>query len=135
RLPGRERLLGAPPRPRFLIIPCVPRADAEARMNNTCPECEAVYTVAAKDVGRRIACKKCRTPLIVTERGLERDATAAADIDDAERRPGAGFFERLRNLADVPTYLFGAGAFLVIYFLFAPLIDAAKVARREGDIA
>ena len=109
-------------------------------MNNTCPECGAVYTVAQKDVGRRIACKKCRTPLLVTERGLERDDVVTAEIDDSTelrrppREPGAGFFERLRNLADVPTYLFGAGAFVTIYFLFAPLIDLAKVERRDADL-
>src|SRR5262245_47111110 len=110
------------------------------RMNNTCPECGAVYTVTSKDVGRRIACKKCRSALIVTERGLERDDVVAAEVDDGPEprrvapRSGPSFFERVRNVADVPTYLFGAGAFMVIYFLFAPLIEQAKVDRREGEV-
>jgi predicted Zn finger-like uncharacterized protein len=42
-------------------------------MNNACPECGAVYAVAEKDIGRRIACKKCNAALIVTEQGLEHE--------------------------------------------------------------
>lgn len=67
-------------------------------MNNTCPACGAIYNVAAKDVGRRIRCKKCSTALLVTDAGLEvedptaggapppmpapRSAPAADDFDD-----------------------------------------------------
>lgn len=61
-------------------------------MNNACPECGAVYAVAEKDVGRRIACKKCNTALIVKDEGLVRDEGAAAPKkeDTADRdRPRA----------------------------------------------
>jgi hypothetical protein len=37
-----------------------------------------VYNVAAKDIGRRIKCKKCQTALMVTENGLEVDQPGAA---------------------------------------------------------
>jgi predicted Zn finger-like uncharacterized protein len=115
-------------------------------MNNACPECGAVYAVASKDVGRRIACKKCRTLLVVTERGLERDEPITAEpAEEEDAAPSveterettsdaSGFFARLRNLADVPTYLLGVGAFLSILFLFLPLLDQAKVARREAEV-
>ena len=112
-------------------------------MNNSCPECGAVYSVTSKDVGRRIACKKCRSALIVSERGLERDDAVLAEVEDdleprgrgRDVRSGPGFFERMKNFADVPTILFGAGAFFVIYFLFSPLIDQAKIIRREGAVS
>jgi len=116
-------------------------------MNNACPECGAVYAVASKDVGRRIRCKKCRTQLVVTERGLERDEPVTAEPAEEEEsapstEPGleeasdaSGFFARLRNLADVPTYLLSVGTFLSILFLFLPLLDQAKIARREAEVA
>src|SRR5688572_25569716 len=44
-----------------------------APVNNTCPTCGAVYNVAAKDIGRRIRCKKCATGLTVSDAGLELD--------------------------------------------------------------
>jgi predicted Zn finger-like uncharacterized protein len=58
-------------------------------MNNSCPECGAVYAVAEKDIGRRIACKKCNTALIVAEEGLVRDdaTTPPPRRDDALDRP------------------------------------------------
>jgi DNA-directed RNA polymerase subunit M/transcription elongation factor TFIIS len=51
-------------------------------MNNACPECGAVYAVAEKDIGRRIACKKCSSALVVTEEGLVRDEVAASPKKD-----------------------------------------------------
>jgi predicted Zn finger-like uncharacterized protein len=55
-------------------------------MNNACPECGAIYAVAEKDIGRRIACKKCNTALVVAEEGLRRDSEAAPPkADDADR--------------------------------------------------
>jgi DNA-directed RNA polymerase subunit M/transcription elongation factor TFIIS len=57
-------------------------------MNNACPECGAIYAVAEKDIGRRIACKKCNAALIVTEKGLEHDGPDAAPSkrEDASER-------------------------------------------------
>lgn len=47
-------------------------------MNNSCPSCGAVYNVAAKDVGRKIKCKKCSSPLLVSDVGLVVDSMPAA---------------------------------------------------------
>jgi predicted Zn finger-like uncharacterized protein len=47
-------------------------------MNNACPSCGAVYAVAAKDIGRKIKCKKCGAALIVSDAGLVLDGPAAA---------------------------------------------------------
>jgi predicted Zn finger-like uncharacterized protein len=121
-------------------------------MNNTCPQCQAVYNVQSKDVGRRIACKKCGARLVVDPTGLVYDtggsATATpgvavaqpADDDDLgslaptprPRRGGGGMMAGF-SLIDVPTWLLGAGAFLVIVFLFRPLIDQAIVASTDAE--
>lgn len=130
-------------------------------MNNTCPSCGAIYNVATKDIGRRIRCKKCATGLVVTDAGLEIDDANVApvptrapappppsqfqDLDDepAPRRAGRGRparagglpFDPLQLFKDfggVPTLLFGFGAFLVIVFLFMPIIGGAAVSRAEG---
>jgi predicted Zn finger-like uncharacterized protein len=42
-------------------------------MNNACPSCGAVYAVTAKDIGRKLKCKKCQSALIVADSGLEID--------------------------------------------------------------
>jgi predicted Zn finger-like uncharacterized protein len=137
-------------------------------MNNTCPSCGAVYNVAAKDIGRRIKCKKCQTALVVTENGLETDQPAAsppppvasaapafddvvADDDDGEevvstkkgkkdrgRRysgvPGPSLGERLAPVGGLPTIIMGFGAFLVVVFLFMPIIGQAAVARAQANV-
>src|SRR5206468_131012 len=131
-------------------------------MNNSCPSCGAIYNVAAKDIGRRIKCKKCQTALIVTENGLEVDqpvvpAAAAApaaplfdDEDDGDevvstkkgkdrgRRyagpPGPSLGERLEKVGGIPTLIMGFGAFLVIVFLFLPIIGSAAVSRADGAV-
>ena len=122
-------------------------------MNNTCPTCGAVYNVTSKDVGRRIRCKKCQTGLTVTSTGLELDeptaplpsrsapAPAPVELDDdaddrPRRRPARGpSFDATKVFKDfggVPSLLFGFGAFLVIVFLFQPIIGLAAVSRAEG---
>ncbi len=133
-------------------------------MNNTCPSCGAVYNVAAKDIGRRIRCKKCATGLIVTDGGLEVDDPTAPppstrapappphDFDDDDDAPpprrsrdrddrprparGGGMkidvLQIFKDFGGVPTLLFGFGAFLVIVFLFMPIIGGAAVNRAEG---
>jgi hypothetical protein len=121
-------------------------------VNNTCPSCGAIYNVAQKDIGRRIKCKKCSSALVVTEAGLEVDeggpvpAGAADDIfeeEDATRsrkkkrrsEDGGGGVDAVqvfRDYGGVPTLLFAFGAFLVIVFLFSPLIGHAAVDRARG---
>jgi predicted Zn finger-like uncharacterized protein len=130
-------------------------------MNNSCPSCGAIYNVAQKDIGRRIKCKKCHTPLIVTNAGLEVDQPAApapapVELDDTfdtgddavvapkrgrdrdrGRRYGAGGFdpsEALAKIGGVPTLLFGFGTFLVIFTIFMDRIGEAKVERRRASV-
>jgi hypothetical protein len=123
-------------------------------MNNLCPTCQALYNVRPKDVGRRVTCKKCGTALAVADAGLVLDQPAAAPADrpedvfagvaepprrrgrdrDRPARPAAGvdWRQAFRDLGGVPTALFAGGAFLVIVFLFQPLIGAAAVDRARG---
>lgn len=125
-------------------------------MNNTCPSCGAVYNVAAKDVGRKIKCKKCSTPLVVSDAGLVVDAPPAAamvvpaavvddfstDDDDAVVKPKRGKLGKnsrnyggpLEGIGGVSTILFGLGTFLVIFFTFMPLIGAAAVDRAAINV-
>jgi DNA-directed RNA polymerase subunit M/transcription elongation factor TFIIS len=89
-------------------------------MNNACPECGAIYAVAEKDIGRRIACKKCNAALIVTEKGLEQDGSDAApskreDAPERDRgrdRDDGGRRRRSRNddVEDRPRKQRGPGA-------------------------
>lgn len=123
-----------------------------------CPTCGAIYNVAGKDIGRRIKCKKCGTSLEVRESGLEIEdanpppavkAAPAAELDDEpeaprrkrdrdrDRRPaGPGFnpMEIFTKIGGVPTVLFAFGAFLVIVFLFMPIIGTAAVDRAAGAV-
>ncbi len=138
-------------------------------MNNSCPSCGAVYNVAAKDIGRKIKCKKCSSALIVTDRGLEEDdgrppaadprsapapapapapARGAADDDyeDEDRPvvrkkkeprvsgPGINPLAALNAIGGISTILFAFGAFLVIVYLFMPLISVASESRAEGGV-
>jgi hypothetical protein len=121
-------------------------------MNSACPQCGVVYSVTPKDFGRRIACKRCRTALIVEETGLRVDPdfvgqptaggfTAEATVGEEvppQRAAGTALslppmLTKLGRL-DAATWLFGAGAVLAIVFLFFPLIDKAKVSRRNAAI-
>lgn len=114
-------------------------------MNNLCPQCGALYTVTQRDLGRRIACKKCRAPLIVAEDGLRIEENVAgangSGIEIAEEsstppaaqtRRGTSGAWRLR--LDLPTALFGVGMFLVVLFSFFPTIDTAQVLREEAAV-
>lgn len=131
-------------------------------MNNMCPTCGVIYNVAAKDVGRRIKCKKCNASLIVSDAGLELDDGATVlpsrthsagphiapapnvpdddfDMEPPRRKHGRDREPRSRRslrpsdllaqIGGLSTMLFGFGAFLVIVFLFMPLIGTAAVER------
>jgi len=126
-------------------------------LNNLCPTCGAIYHVAPKDIGRRIKCKKCATALIVSDAGLEVDDPNAApprilptppvEVDDdppsprsvrAGRSAMAGFgidpIQIFRDFGGLATLVFGFGAFLVIVFLFQPIIGTAAVERAKGAV-
>jgi hypothetical protein len=111
-------------------------------MNNVCPSpgCGAVYQINSHHVGRRLTCKKCAAALVVTDVGLEVEGADGPPAALAEPVPAgaargnfwAALRARMHSFADTPTWLFGSGAFLVIFYLFLPLIDQAKVKRREA---
>jgi predicted Zn finger-like uncharacterized protein len=110
-------------------------------MNNACPSCDAVYAVTAKDVGRKIKCKKCGTALRVDDSGLVEDGVEPVVIDEdsasaevatpknkkASRFSGANrpkIGEIIQKLGGVPTALFGFGLFLTIWSFFSSTISA-----------
>src|SRR5260370_15859198 len=120
-------------------------------MNANCPNCGAVYTISPQHVGRQVTCRKCSSALVIAADGLHlADVPEAALVDDeadeaneeipvrqARKRPRThgdpgGLASILGESVDIPTLLFGAGAFFVILFLFFPLIDQAKVNRRQA---
>jgi predicted Zn finger-like uncharacterized protein len=131
-------------------------------VNTNCPGCDAVYNVASKDIGRKLKCKKCGMALKVTDAGLEEDrpggapasdpkpvpaAAAVADDDEEDepvvkkgkgskysRGPGVNPLAALAGIGGVPTILFGFGAFLVIVYLFMPLISVAAESRADGGV-
>src|SRR5438552_7835799 len=124
-------------------------------MQNTCPNpsCGAMYNLAAAHVGRSFACKKCGSTLLVTAAGLElAGAPASVQVepigptpggeDPSMRRPprfsagaGAAFGEFWAKVkADLPTWLLGIGIFFVVVCLFFPLLDQAKVLRRQVKV-
>lgn len=131
-------------------------------MNNSCPSCGAVYNVAAKDVGRKIKCKKCSSALVVTDNGLEEEdgrgpasdpkPKSASVVDDDggddddrpvvkkgkgnkfARSPGADPLAALAAVGGVPTVLFGFGVFLVIVFSAFPIIGIAATDRAAARV-
>ncbi len=147
-------------------------------MNNACPGCGAVYAVAEKDIGRRIACKKCSASLVVDEEGLKyadeesRGAKANArdpeddfeqddanqgrgqrdaddEDDDKGKRRGKGgrnarkssgintskFVSKLKEFADITTWLYCAGLVLTIFSFFAKSLDTANINNRQGKLS
>jgi hypothetical protein len=117
-------------------------------VNKQCPDCKTAYNIADADVGREFTCFKCNAGLVVRKDGIRLANAAPPALSPAEpdapavelqprlaSREGLAGFPRLAGrLADVPTWSFGIGAFLVIMFLFFPLINHAKVARAKATI-
>ncbi len=110
-------------------------------MNNTCPTCGALYNVAAKDIGRRLKCKKCSSALTVTEAGLvvddgsepvpaPRSETYETDepvITKKKKSSGPGM--NLNAIGGVPGILFGTGVFFVLFFTFLQVLAVAANQR------
>ena len=119
-------------------------------MNTSCPTCGAIYNVAAKDIGRRIKCKKCGSSLEVRDTGLEIEDPNAPppqaskppeeDFDDRPRkkgrRAGPAFnpMEMIGKIGGIPTVLFGLGVFLIIFTGFQVAIGKAKIDKRQAAI-
>lgn len=125
-------------------------------MNNNCPSpgCGAVYNLTSAHVGRSFTCKKCNAQLVVTAAGLELSGPpsfspmdAGSDyVADDQPAPSRGGRSRGRGgdpigqvinwlKTEVFTLVMGAGLFLMILFLFMPLIDDAKVERQKSRIS
>ena len=124
-----------------------------------CPSCGKPTRSGARfgnDGAKERFCKKCGAALVVTEAGLEIDAPASAaarpvavddvvDVDEGEvvssrrgktsRRGGGINIDPIKIFHDfggIATVLFGFGAFLVIVFLFMPIIGTAAIQRAQG---
>ncbi|MFL5242125.1 MAG: hypothetical protein ACJ8FY_08450 [Gemmataceae bacterium] len=124
-------------------------------MNQTCPTpgCRTAYDVSPRNIGHRFSCKKCSAPLIVGENGVqavENGAATAVAFEELSAKPPPASAAAMRKsrvpantdewrtfllgIADRSTWLFGAGVFLSVLYSFFPLIDQAKVSRREAAI-
>ncbi len=108
--------------------------------------------MAAKDIGRKLKCKKCSTALTVTEAGLEVDGgtgsktspvPAMIDDDEGDDAPlvkKKGKYERglggnpLAAVGGIPTVLFGFGVFLVVVFTSLPIIGIAGTDRATAYV-
>lgn len=134
-------------------------------MRNDCPNCSTVYAVTPQDVGKRIICKQCQTALVIAEDGFRIDLSVPAAVppkskpatvenegDDTDAEPNLSKKEKgkadksknaeierakafYQKYVDLPTILFGIGAFFVLTFLFMPMVGKAKLDRRQGLLA
>ncbi len=115
-------------------------------MRNDCPTCNTVYTVTTQDVGKRIICKKCGAALVIADDGFRLDLSVSAPRDNVEEpvRSKAKLspipdLTQAKEIAykyvDLPTLLFGIGAFFILTFAFFPMIGRAKQDRRVGTYA
>lgn len=108
-------------------------------MNTKCPSCETEYAVTEKDIGRRIACAKCSTHLVVDANGLRETASGLAE-SRSEKKSSVDpitvrWWESMTALVPVekvPTLLFGLGVLLVVWFLFMPMIAKDRIDRRNA---
>jgi len=114
-------------------------------MQNICPNpgCGAQYNLSPQHVGRQFACRKCGILLSVDAEGLKLAEGAASSVAPAPLPPqpapaplrselGAHMLGAM-NL-DVFTWVFGAGAMLVIVFAFFPLLDQFHADRLDAKI-
>jgi hypothetical protein len=125
-------------------------------MQNVCPNpgCGAAYNLAPEHVGRHIQCKKCGAALVVEADGLHLAGNpssgpapfAVLGEEEARTPRGARKPSASGNPTDpihrlwasvgsiVCTGLFAIGSFLVVLFLFLPIIDQMRVAAKQADI-
>ncbi|MCE9529742.1 MAG: hypothetical protein K8T89_01165 [Planctomycetes bacterium] len=76
-----------------------------SEMNNECPECGTKYSVTEENIGRRIACKKCFTPLLIEPEGLVKDGPAGSaapkkEKEEAVERPKAPEIEAMEEVSE-----------------------------------
>ncbi len=122
-------------------------------MNKNCPSCGASYGIGPQNVGRRLPCKKCGTALVVGSDGLQlahaQTPNPSSDIAAHEEptlyggdvMPQTGFGRSVKALPTdmllglVAKICFGFGMFLVILFLFFPLMDLARADGIKAEIS
>lgn len=118
-------------------------------MQSTCPNpgCGAQYNLGPEYVGRHFVCRKCGSTLSVESDGLRMAGGSPAAAPAAPAVPAAAPYvppassgyggrasamggQMLGSLgADLGTFVFGAGALLVILFMFFPLLDQFHASR------
>jgi hypothetical protein len=127
-------------------------------MQSSCPNpgCGAAYNLGPQHLGRRLTCRQCASALVVTGDGLQfADAvsmpiptsplpqptsyiTAHSETGLTATQPSVPRSARPSALDQLKTQfftaLFAAGTFLIIVFLFLPLIDAASAVRQSAKI-
>lgn len=101
-------------------------------MNSACPTCGTEYAVTPADVGRKIGCAKCGTALTVADSGLIPAPVPAPKAPQPLVPPRIAAWWRT---ADKATLAFAVGSLLVVYFLFVPQIESAKVDYRTARLA
>jgi hypothetical protein len=118
-------------------------------VNQNCPVCGTQFKVGPDQVGTQFPCFKCGTGLTVTNTGIQAAGMApptgpvhtlppsappqliASPAPAAAAGPGGPAWWRR---VDVPTWLFALGTFLVILYLFLPLINHKKERRAHAKL-
>jgi hypothetical protein len=127
-------------------------------MVEICPQqgCTAVHHLSANDLGQPFTCRKCGATLVFTPQGLKLAAAVGqpptvvpviSDVsrDDPRPAPDASTPSQPRSsmtpeppaprAADIVfMIMFAAGAFLVIVFLFCPILDQLRIRSKQADI-
>jgi hypothetical protein len=113
-------------------------------VNQNCPVCGTQFKIGHGQVGTQFPCFKCGTSLTVTPAGIQAAGAAphpppppplsavplSADRAAAALPAGPPWWRRV----DVSTWLFGLGTFLVILYLFLPLINQGKARRARAKL-
>ncbi len=104
-------------------------------MQNTCPNpgCGAAYNLTPQHVGRHFTCQKCGVPLTVDAGGLRLGDPSPGVIGVPQSTPTMQRGE-LGLLNDYFSWAFWGGSFLVILFLFLPLLDMRGHARLQAKL-
>jgi hypothetical protein len=118
-------------------------------VNQSCPVCGTQFKIGPGQVGTQFPCFKCGTSLTVTPAGIQAAGAAppppppplsavplshdraAAALPAVSAPAGPPWWRRV----DVPTWLFGLGTFLVILYLFLPLINHGKARRARAKLS
>jgi hypothetical protein len=128
-------------------------------MQVTCPACGSAYTVGPQHIGKSFPCRSCGTtvtvpaptapvpggapaaapvmpPAAAATQAEPADAVQAISNSAAAFATGRVLQQKLmtRVRADVASWALGVGVVVVLFFMFMPVLDAAKVARRHARV-